>query len=174
MLKLWIACLLTASATASAVIAQEAPAPPPEVARTVNALDGSWATDMKLTLPGQAPIAFKGTWNCHKIAAGGAVECSLSTQVPGLGPMEETDLWGYDPETKAVRIMTWNNMGEVHDHHGAWQGDKMVLHHTATAGGKPVEEDFEFSFPAANKMAFHFKAKAAEGVTTLEGLGTRQ
>ena len=105
MRKLWIACLLTALAVASAVMAQEAPAPPPEVTKTVKALDGSWATDMKLTLPGQAPIAFKGTWNCHKISAGSAVACSLSTQVPGLGPLEETDLWGYDPETKARRIM---------------------------------------------------------------------
>jgi len=171
MSKSWLACLLLVSSVA---VAQEGAAPP-EVKKTVDALVGNWSTDMTMTAPGQAPVKFQGTWECKPIAGGGAAECSLSTEVPGLGRMEETDLWGYDPETKSVHIMTWNNMGEVHDHRGAWTDDKtMSLTHSATAGGKPVEETFRFEFPGKNEMRFKYTSTTADGTTTLEGHGTRK
>ena len=130
---------------------------------------------MTLSMPGQAPVKFQGTWDCKRIAAGAAAECSMSAEVPGFGRMEETDLWGYDPETKSVHIMTWNNMGEVHDHHGSWTDDKTIaLTHSATAGGKPVEETFRFEFTGPNEMRFKFTSKTDEGITTFEGHGTRK
>ncbi|HEX4961958.1 MAG TPA: hypothetical protein VF173_14045 [Thermoanaerobaculia bacterium] len=173
MKRLWIAGLLAFSAAALAQPPQGAP-PPPEVKRTVDTFAGTWSLHLKLTPPGAASIAFPGTWHCQKIAGGTAVDCTLKATAPGLGPMEETDLIGYDPETKAVHIMTWNNQGEVHDHHGGWQGDKIVLHHSATAGGKPVEEDFEMTTAGTNKMSFRFTSKTDEGTATFEGEGTRK
>jgi hypothetical protein len=174
MKRFWIVCLLTLTTAAAAQPPQGAAAPaPPEVKKTVDTFAGTWHFHLKLTPPGAAPIAFPGTWTCKKIVGGAAVDCTLKATAPGMGPVEETDLIGYDPETKAVHIMTWNNQGEVHDHRGAWQGDKIVLHHSATAGGKPVEEDFELTPAGTRKMSFRFTAKTDDGTTTFEGEGTR-
>ncbi len=166
--------------TSAVAYAEEAkpgamPPPPPEVKKTVDAFAGKWAADMTVTMPGQPPVKFKGTWTCNKIAGGTAVDCSMSEQVPGLGLMEETDLWGYDPETKSVHAMTWNNMGEVHDHRAAWKDDKTIeFTHSATAGGKPIEETFVMTFPGPKKMTFKFTGKTADGTTIFEGDGTRK
>ncbi len=173
----WIICLLV---TLTVTAAEEAkpgamPLPPLEVKKTVDALAGKWEANMTLTMPGQAPVKFKGTWDCKKIAAGTAVDCSMSAEVPGWGLMEETDLMGYDPETKSVRMMTWNNMGEIHDHRGAWKDDKTIeLTHSATAGGKPVEERFMMSFMGPKEMRWKFTSKTEEGTTTFEGEAIRE
>jgi hypothetical protein len=166
--------------TSAVAYAEEAkpgapPPPPPEVQKTVDALTGNWATNMTLTMPGQAPAKFKGTWHCKKIAGGTAVECSLSTKVPGLGLMEETGLWGYDPETKSVRSMIWNNMGEIHDRRGAWKDDKTIeMTLSATAGGKPLEETLVMTLNGPKKLTFKSVSKTAEGTTIFEGEGTRK
>lgn len=167
-------------ALSTAAVAEEAkpvapPPPPPEVKKTVDALAGNWIADMTMTMPGQAPVKFKGTWRCKKIAGNTAVECSMSEKVPGMGLMEETDLWGYDPETRSVHAMTWNNLGEIHDHRGAWKDDKTIeFAHSATAGGKPVEETFVMSFNGSKKLTFKSVSKTAEGTAIFEGEATRK
>ena len=150
-------------------------APPPEVKRTVDALNGNWSGELTMTEAGKPPVKFKGKWACHKIAAGGAVSCEMNAPMGAAGMMSETDLIGYDVETKAVHVMTWNNMGEVHDHKAAWTDDKtLVGHHTATAMGKPLEENFTFNFPSANTSTFKFTATVDGKASTLEGKMTRR
>jgi hypothetical protein len=147
---------------------------PPEAKKLVDPLAGKWSTNMTLTMAGHAPVKFKGTWDCRKIAGGAAVDCYLKVKVPGLGVMEETDVWAWDPESKSLHAFTVNNMGEVHDHKAAWKDDKTItFKHAATQGGKPVEEDFAMTFDAPKKMSFRFAVKAAEGTTIFEGAASR-
>jgi hypothetical protein len=146
-----------------------------EVKRTVDAFTGHWIVELALTPPKQATARFKGTIDCKPIAAGTAVDCALAAEVPGMGPMRESDLMGYDPETKSVRIMTWNNQGEIHDHHGAWKDDHTLeLSHTATMGGAPVSESFRMAWTAANAMSFRFTSTSGGATSVFEGKATRK
>lgn len=154
---------------------EKKPSGPPEVQKTVDAFAGKWGVQMALTMPGKEPVKFKAVLNCKKIAAGTAVDCSFSTHIPGIGLMEETDLWGYDSEAKALHDITWNNLGEIHDHRCQWKDDQTIeCAHTATSAGGPIEEKEVVTFTGAKKMMFEFTSKSAEGVTVFTGDATRR
>lgn len=158
----WMGLVLLASTAAAA---QQPPAPPPEVKKTVDAFFGNWASSITMTTPDGKETKFKGTWACGKKIAGGiAVECSMSTKIPGMGEMIESDFIGYDPETKSVHMMTWSNAGEIHDHKGTWTDDKTVtIDFTGTAGGKPLQEHMVITWADAKSLKYVFTAKSADG-----------
>src|SRR5438045_2964078 len=99
----------------------------PELARTVERLAGRWTFDITVALAGsKLPVKAKLTWDCKPVAAGRAVSCVGGAKLPELGTLEEASLVGYDPETKAVHMMTVNSMGEFHDHRGAWKDERTL------------------------------------------------
>ena len=164
-----ILCALT-----QAAFARADETPPPEIKKTVEALAGKWATEMTLTMPAQPPVKFKTTMDCRRIADGAAVQCSLRANVPGMGILDETDIWAWEPESRVLHDITINSWGEVHDHKGKWKDEHTAeFAHTATQAGKALEERETVTFHPPNQMEFTLTAKTPDGTTTFVGKARR-
>ena len=141
-----------------------------DIKKPVDALAGTWTVDLTMTAPGQQPIKFKATLACRPAAAGTAVQCALDAEIPGIGGLHEIDVWAWEPETKILHDITVNNLGEVHDHQGSWKDEHTaVFAHTATQGGKPLEEKETVTFRRAGQMDFESTATTADGTTKFTG-----
>jgi hypothetical protein len=125
---------------AGPVDAQQAPPPPPEVTRTVEAFAGRWTMDGTMAMPGQSPQKTTLKMDCKKTAMGKAVACSLS------GPFEASALVAYDFYSKAVHFMAVTSNDEIHDHKCHWVSDKKLACDPLKGGmgGMPITEDLEF------------------------------
>ncbi len=63
------------------------------------------------------------------LTAGGlALQCQMIGNIEGMGPYEESDLFAFDPHSGKVHLFSVTSMGDVHDHHGSFDGE------TAAAG----------------------------------------
>src|SRR5437773_2128252 len=92
---------------------------PPEVTRTVEAIQGTWAGSMIASVPGYPSETFEWTMDCRFVALGAGASCTNKGKA-SIGNMAESCLLAFDPEGKAVHYMCVTSMGEVHDHKGQW------------------------------------------------------
>jgi hypothetical protein len=148
--------------------------PPPEIAKTVEAINGTWLGKMTAKVAAVPPEVFDWTMNCRVVAGGAGAACT-NTGKASIGSMAETCLLAYDPEGKAVHYMCVTSMGEVHDHKGKWIDDKTIEFEPLRAGmmGQLVTETNRWYFPDAttidktsivelvdgSTMSFEFKGK---------------
>ena len=150
-----VALATTFSTLAAAdVWGDPAPAPSPEVKRTVDAFEGRWSLDGTIVMPGDGPKQATMKMDCKKIAKGKAVSCTFS------GPFEGSALVAYDPYSRAVHFMAVTSDDEVHDHKCHWQGDGKLVCDPLKGGmaGMAITEDLEFS---TGSKKFGFKATMA-------------
>jgi hypothetical protein len=67
--------------------------------------------------------------------------------MPGIASYEETDLFGYEPNTDTYHWYSVTNAGETHDHVAkATAGNKVRFVYTGTQEGKPFKEAVDFEF----------------------------
>jgi hypothetical protein len=127
--------------------AEEAPAPPPELKKTVEAFTGNWAMDGAVTLPGGTPTKMKMKLDCRKTALGKGVACSGTANIPGMGPWQGSFMVGYDQLTKQVHFMGVTSDEEVHDHKCAWKGDTSLECEPLKGGlgAQPATEELSFA-----------------------------
>jgi hypothetical protein len=150
-----------------------APAPPPEVKKTVDAWAGKWTLQTTLTPKGAPPIKFTETIDCKRVALGVAVSCIDSGSVPGAGSVEYAFLGGYDPESKAVHMFVIGSSGEVHDHKCPWKGKTMECElYKGTKGGKPLTELVAFTLDG-DTLTVKGKVIDKDGETGISSSGTR-
>src|SRR3712207_9596747 len=85
-------------------------AQPTDTAKTpltrLNDLVGTWRMEVRLTLPDGSTQAGEMHAVGEAISLGQGIRTRLTGDLPGLGPVEENDLWGYDvggdPDRKSV------------------------------------------------------------------------
>jgi hypothetical protein len=156
-IKLFLAStLLVASAFGQKQDAQVKPQqtpPPPEVVKTVEAINGTWLGKMTAKVAAFPPEVFDWTMNCRIVARGAGAACT-NTGTASIGSMAESCLLAYDAEGKAVHYMCVTSMGEVHDHKGKWIDDKTIEFEPLRAGmmGQLVTETNRWYFPDANTI----------------------
>ncbi|HEY6823462.1 MAG TPA: hypothetical protein VI195_03415 [Steroidobacteraceae bacterium] len=142
--------------------------------KTVDAFVGHWkltGTDLE---PGAtAPAVVNGTMDCKSAASGAAVSCLIAAEISGTR-IEAATVIGYSPDEHMVRWMEISSTGEYHDHHGRWQGERIVFEPlTYTAGGTKMTEHFAVSFASADRMTLKATTKMLQGESRLELTGVR-
>ena len=142
--------------------AEEAPAPPPELKKTVEAFAGNWVFDATVIAPGLSPTKMKMKMDCQKTALGKGVACSGNASIPGMGPWQGSFMVGYDLLAKQVHFMGVTSDEEVHDPKCLWKSDTSLVCETLKGGlgAQPATE--ELAFTAGPKML------AFKSVTTLK------
>jgi hypothetical protein len=138
--------------------AQQAPAAPPqaarslEIARTAQALVGRWTGSMTATTP-QRTETFPWSIECRPVALGGGAACTMEGTA-SIGPLAQSCLLAYDPEGKAVHLMCVTSMGEVHDHKGRWTDDRTLAFEPLRGGmaDQVVTETLAWWFPESTRV----------------------
>jgi hypothetical protein len=151
-------------------------APPPEVSKTVEIMQGTWAGSMVANVPGYPSESFEWTMDCRVVARGAGVSCTNKGKA-SIGVMAESCLLAYDPEGKAVHYMCVTSMGEVHDHKGKWKDEKTIEFDPLRAGmmGQQITETLRWYFPDANTIDKTSEVKLADGGSmNFEFRGKRQ
>jgi hypothetical protein len=172
--KLSILAVLTLFSGVHAARAESAAPPAPELKKTVDAFAGKWVYDTTVTMPGGKPVKTKLSMDCRKTAAGKAVSCLWSGNIPGDGPFEGTAVVGFDTFGKSVHFMGIFSDEEVHDHKCAWKGNTLGCETLKGGmGGGPVTEDISLSFDG-NKSTFSSVCAFPDGgKATFEATGKR-
>jgi hypothetical protein len=165
-------CLAFVASCVSAAVA--APAPPPEIQRTVEAFAGEWSLQTTMTPPGAPPATFAERVVCKKAVMGRAVSCVDTAAVPGMGAVESAYLIGYDAETKAVHLFAMGSPGEVHDHKCVWKDAKALdcEPYKGTAEGSPITETVSFIFDG-NNIRLKATTVTKDGTVAVEATGKR-
>ena len=130
---------------------------------------GSWKGAGKMTM-GKDVAKVDLKIECKRTAADAAVACTMHAgNVPGLGNYEESDLFGFEPNTSTYHWYAVTNAGEVHDHTTKSLGAKSQWVFEGTQEGKPLKETIDMSF---SKDTMSFKSVVTVGgtqVAMLEG-----
>lgn len=155
----------------------EAPAIPPQVAKTVDALVGRWRFEGALTQPGaKESLKAKFAFTCRKAAGGRAAACDFKVLFPGMPPMEETQVWAFNPEDQKVHLFAVNTSGEVHDHQGTWKDDQTLEFEPlkTTDDGKPVEDSLVVTWDGRKSVSFDAVTSYPDGsIVIFRGKGKR-
>jgi hypothetical protein len=121
--------------------------PLPKRIHDLECLVGNWkATGTAVIGKDRANIA--ATWQCKRTSAKYGVLCTLQiTGMPGMSLYEETDLFGYEPNTDTYHWYSVTNAGETHDHvTKATAGNKVRFVYNGSQEGKPFKEAIDFEF----------------------------
>ena len=139
----------------------------PKPITDLECLVGTWKGAGTIQL-GAEKAKLDATWTCTRTSAKHGVLCNLRvTGIPGLPVYEETDLFGYEPNTSTYHWFSVTNGGETHDHVAkAPAGNKVQFVYTGTQEGKPFKEVIDWEF---GKEA---KTLAIRGETFVAGSST--
>ena len=146
-----LAFVLCAAATPAVASADALPKP----IDAMQVMLGSWKGTGTLTA-GKDKTKLDVAWTCKPASGKLGVLCTLAAKgVPGLGPMEETDLFGYDGNTDTYHWFAITNVGETHDHVAKNPGDFSKLQFTfnGTLEGKPFKEVIDLEMSKDSKQA---------------------
>jgi len=97
----------------------------------------------------------KATWNCKRTSAEFGVTCVFSvTGIPGVARYEETDLFGFEPNTRQYHWYSVTNAGETHDHVAQIPtGNSVQFVFNGVQDGKPLQETIDLVFSDDSKSA---------------------
>lgn len=144
--------LLTTLAFATPALADALPEP---IAR-MECLVGTWKGTGTVSM-GKDTAKIEGTWNCKRTSAKFGVLCTLKiTGIPGVPVYEETDLFGYEPNSSTYHWASVTNAGETHDHVakvGASDSNKVQFIYSGTQESKPFKEVIDMEFLGPKKTA---------------------
>ena len=120
----------------------------PKEVEGMDCLLGNWKGSGSLVM-GKDKAKLDATYACKRTGGDFGVLCNLKiTGIPGVPSYEETDLMGYEPNTKTYHWFSVTNAGETHDHVAPFTDkNKIRFTFTGTQEGKPFKElvDWEFS-----------------------------
>lgn len=151
---------------------------PAQARKTADALAGRWRFEGTMTLPGSTEaLRTEFAMTCRKVAGGRAAACEFKALFPGQPPMEEVQLWAYNPEDLKVHLFAVNTAGEVHDHVGTWKDDQTLEFDPlkTTDEGKPVEDSLVVTWEGPKKVRFDAVTSYPDGtLSVFRGNGMRK
>lgn len=84
---------------------------------------------------------------------GQGIQTRLTGELPGLGPVDESDLWGYDPGADLVHMFSITSFGDVHDHAGRWTDERtLALQWRGVREGQEAIEEISITLPSGGEM----------------------
>jgi hypothetical protein len=122
--------------------------------KDMDCLVGSWKGTGAMAM-GADKASLKASLDCARTSGGWGVQCSLHLAgVPGMASYEETDLFGWEPNTAKYHWYAVSNAGETHDHvtDGPSGNTLMWQFKGLGEGGKPFVENVKFTFSADSKQ----------------------
>jgi hypothetical protein len=149
--------------------------PAPTETKDLARLVGTWKGTGSMTMGSDKVDGIKINWSCRPISVRWGVACDgVMTGIPGMGRLEETDLFGYDPGGGKLHWFAVTNVGETHDHVGGrWTGQSAQFVYTGTQDGKPLKEVIDVSFKDKAAATFELRAETfVDGKTTSVLQGT--
>jgi hypothetical protein len=161
--------LTMASARAQTTPARQAP----EGLVKLRSLIGTWHGTAELDETGNPPVKVNVEVQCRQVSGGSGVACDTHMSWPGTDCLE-ADLFGWNAETGQLHWYSVTSAGEVHDHVGTFEGSKLVVRYTGSAGGQLLTEDVTLDL-AGGGMAFESVSHVGGALTaTLRGKATRK
>lgn len=145
----------------------------PKPIADMECLVGTWKGTGTLTM-GKDKAKLDVTWTCKRTSAQHGVLCNaVITGIPGLDRYEETDLFGYDPNTATYHWFSVTNGGETHDHVAKPpKGSRVQFAFTGTQEGKPLRELVDLEF-AKDSKSLALRSETIVGGTSLAVLEAR-
>ena len=158
---------LVAAATLVLPVAAGAAESLPKPVSEMECLVGNWKGGGSMTM-GKDKAKVDATWNCKRTSAKFGVLCTLRlTGIPGVASYDETDLFGYEPNTNTYHWYSVTNAGETHDHLAkAPAGNTIQFVFNGTQEGKPFKEVIDLSFAKDGKSVTGRGETFAAGVST--------
>lgn len=149
--------LVTLALVAPALAAAD---PLPRPVQNMECLVGSWKGTGTVAM-GKDKAKVDVQIDCKRTSAKFGVQCSdRFTGIPGVALYEESDLFGYEPNTDSFHWYAVTNAGETHDHIMKNPGDtnKLQWVFTGTQEGKPFKEVIDMEI-AKDDKSFTFRAE---------------
>ena len=149
--------------------AQAGNPPPPKEAKDMGCLVGSWKGTGSMTMGKDKVDGIKMSWNCKRASAEWGVVCTGSMAgIPGMDRYEESDLFGYEPNTGKYHWYAVTNAGETHDHVSSpSNGPTLEFVHNGVQEGKPFKEVVQLTFKGPKDSTLDLRAE-----TFLDGKST--
>ncbi len=119
----------------------------PKEVQNLSCLEGTWTGTGTLAM-GKQKVPLHITWTCKSTAAKYGVVCDLDlTGIPGLAHYRETDLFGYEPNTRTYHWFSVTNGAETHDHVARLStSNKIRFTYRGKQDGKPFREVIDWEF----------------------------
>lgn len=136
--------------------------PAPKPVEKLNVLVGTWKGGGSMVM-GKDTAKLEVVIDCKPTSAKFGVLCTLhATGMPGM-TYEETDLFGYEPNSDTYHWYSVTNAAETHDHVAKPpSGDHLAFQYTGTQAGKPLIEAIGFDFSKDGKsLAFKSETTVA-------------
>jgi hypothetical protein len=150
---------------------------PPKPVANLERFVGTWKGTGTMTM-GKDKQKVDFTTTCKRTSAQFGVLCnSAFAGIPGMGPLEETDLFGYEPNSNTYHWFAVTNAGETHDHVAkVSDGNKLSYVYTGTQEGKPFKETIDLEWTKDGKtMTFHVESiVAGQVVATIDAKPQKQ
>ncbi len=137
----------------------------PKEVQAIHCMVGSWtAKNATVNLDGKKR---KGdmTITCSPTAGGFGVLCTTKITVEGLGSFDETDLFGWNPQSQTYHWYAVTSMGESHDHVAKPPTEKnptLMFAYSGFQDGKPMQEVLKLTF-SADFSKFEFRNDGVVG-----------
>lgn len=165
MKTLSILCALLIPALATA----EAPRNP---LATLEPLVGDWKGPGSIAM-GKDKAKVDIAITCKHTSASAGILCAMhATGVPGIAAYEETDLFGYEPNSDSYHWFAITNAGETHDHAMKNPGaaSKFQWTYSGTQDGKPMKEVVDFDLSVDKTLRFRAETfVAGASISIFEG-----
>jgi hypothetical protein len=129
----------------------------PKQVTDMECLVGTWKGSGSMTM-GKDKAKIDLAMTCKRTSAQFGVACTTRfTGIPGLAAYEETDLFGYEPNSNTYHWFAVTNAGETHDHVAKLpDGEKISFVYNGTQDGKAFKEAIDMDFGKDGKsMAVH-------------------
>jgi hypothetical protein len=141
--------------------AQAGNPPPPKETQGMACMVGSWKGTGSMTMGTNKVDGVKMTYNCKRTSGDWGVACTgVMTGIPGMGRLEETDLFGYDPGAGKYHWFAVTNDGETHDHVGTpGKGDTLEFVYNGVQEGKPFKEVLQLTFRGPKESMLDLRAE---------------
>lgn len=130
---------------------------------------GTWSSrDAAVTIGGKTMKA-QTRVTCTAVTGGG-IECRVHADVAGAPPSDETQLFGWDPESGKVHAFAVSGH-YAHDHVGTLEGQVLSLAYSGTRDGAPWDESLSFEFKGDKELVWRDTCKSS-GQVAFSGEGT--
>jgi hypothetical protein len=125
----------------------------PAEIKNMGCLVGEWKGTGQLVM-GDTKADMKLAISCKWQSAGHAVACQARfSGPPAVGTLEESDLFGFEPNTRKYHWFSVTSLGEVHDHVAEIpNGEVIDWVFNGTQEGKPYKETIRFEFSKDSKQ----------------------
>jgi hypothetical protein len=128
-------------------------------------LTGHWTQQVVRIMPDKTMSKGTGIFDVMELPGGYALLGTFRIHMEGQEPHEEQELWGFDSETRRIRLFCVTARSSVIEFSGGWENDTTLkIEGKAHMAGREVTREVIFSWKTPGKIHAR-QAISGEGVT---------